>query len=174
MKKLIAILFVVLLTTSAFSQGTIRTYPLTKVGGFVFGSASDYAVLGSYGDGVDTSNAFSISGWEGAVNLFMVGDTTDADSAKLYANTSDSCLAVRLQIKDNDIGWGGLYSETTNNYTLLDTVDRAKANSAGDVIFYFPLALEDSWAPGDSARFIFYIGVGDTLPFKAKIGNGSY
>ena len=165
MKYLIALL---LLFSIVYGQGTVKTVKSFKDGGFIYGTATDYEVLGKYGD-ADTSDAFSLKGWDGATVLWMIADTSDADSAVVVTNTSDSCLAIRLQLYDADIGWGGLYSETTNNYTTLDTVSRVKLNVAGTVVNYLPLAEETAWAVADSARFIFFIGVGDTLPFKARI-----
>ena len=179
MKYLVILL---LLIGVAYGQGNVKSAPQTHDGIIIYGDndpaqssikINDYDVLGKYGDGADTSSAFSVHGWSGAVCLWVAGDTSCADSAVDVSNTSDSCLTVRLQLKDPDFGWGGLYSETTTNYTTLDTVSRALINAANDIFLYIPLAEETAWAPADSARFIFVIATGDTLPFKAKIGDGS-
>jgi len=168
MKKLFVLLTLLAFTVPLFAQQRVITKPDDKEY-WIFGGSSDFAILGNHADGADTSAAFPIYGLEGAINLYMVGDTTDADSAVASANNSDSCLVVLLQLKESGFGWSGLYSETTSNYTKLDTVLRTKVNSAGDIYFYLPLAEETAWARGDSARFIFQIAPGDTLPFKAKV-----
>lgn len=171
MKK---ILFILLTFGTLFAQGNIATRPVLHASKWLFGNPADYAVLGANGDGIDTTLAFSIKGWQGATNIFFDGDTTDADSAITAANNSDSCLVIGLQLYDIDLGWAKFYSSTATGYTVLDTINRAYVNAAGSTVLYFPLALEDSWAPADSARFILKIGVGDTLPFRLKVGEGAY
>lgn len=170
MKKLFII---VLLFAFGVQAQTFKTKKGKVDDLFLFGTSAAYSTLGANGDGADTSSAVWVKGIEGALVLWMVGDTSDATyGASVAANNSDSCVTVLLQLKDPDLGWGGLYSESTSSYTKLDTVRRSLVNTAA--VLYLPLAEETSWVPADSARFIFQCGVGDTLPFKAKIGEGGY
>ena len=167
------LLIILMLVAMSFAQTTVRTVPQWHEGNMIFGTVNQYTdnqtygVLGDNGDGADTSSAFSPKQWSGASVLFMLSDTTGAD----VSGASDSCLTVILQLKENLTGvWGMLYSETTATYTKLDTVARAIVNVGATNMYYMTLADETSWATADSARFIFQIGVGDSLNFKAVVG----
>jgi hypothetical protein len=119
---------------------------------------------GTYGS-MQNGTVVSTKGYDGAVTLWFLGDTTAA--AVKEANQSDSCLTVYLALKNNETNvWGGLYSETTTGYTKLDTVDRAYINTGGTVCPYMVLAKEDAWAVADSAKFMFGIGKTDSLYMK--------
>ena len=172
MKKLIVIL--ALLVGMSYAQAPeVRTYPSSRDGQFVIGTARTSPAEshtnglldgGTYGS-MQNGTVVSIEGYDGAVLLWFLGDTTAASVKS--AGQSDSCLTVYMALKNNEIGvWGGFYSETTTNYTKLDTIDRAYINVAGTVAPYMVLAKEDSWAHADSVRFMFGLGKNDSLYMK--------
>lgn len=164
MKLLFSVLCIFLIIGFGYGQGVVRTVPTWHDGEFIFGTAGAYAVLGDNGDGADTSSVFCAKEWKEAI-LWMRSDTTSAD----VSGVSDSCLTVILQHKDADFGWGGLYSESTANYTVIDTVARSFINVGGTNYYYMDLSGDGAWVPADSTRIIFQCGVGDSLNFKAKI-----
>ena len=117
--------------------------------------------------------AISVKRWASRVSrcsitkvpvALMVGVTSAVEAGA-------KVLSGPIGVSATGVGWGGLYSETTANYTLLDTVARALVNVGGTNYIYFPLytSAEASVMPADSARFIFQIGVGDSLLLRAKI-----
>lgn len=170
MKKLIVIL--ALLVGLSYAQAPeVRTYPSSRDGQFVIGTAKTSPAESHTNGLLVGSTSFQdgtpvcIEGYDGAVLLWFLGDTTGASVAS--GNQSDSCLTVYMSLKNNEIGvWGGLYSETTAGYTKLDTVDRAYINVAGTVAPYMVLANEDAWAHADSVKFSFQIGTSDSLYMK--------
>ncbi len=173
MKKFILIL--TLLVSLSYAQAPDRrVYPMSRDAVWLIGTAPT-GILESPTNGLligatagQNSAAFSVKGYDGAVTLWLLGDTTGA-SVDL-AQQSDSNLTVNLQLKNKDINvWGGYYSETTLNKTKLDTVDRAYINVAGTAAPYMILAAETAWATADSARFNFQIGTDDSLYFQAVI-----
>jgi hypothetical protein len=169
MKFILTILLLIVFAGLSFGQAKVTTIPSFHQGYWLLGSATDYVVITGSTSGQATT-AFSAEKWRGAATLWFIADTSDADSAKKNANVSDSCLAIGLQLKSKLLGgWGGLYSETTTNYTILDTIDRAYVNNSSDMYHYLPLAEEPSWANADSARFLLFIGTTDTLPGKLLI-----
>ena len=172
MKKLIVIL--AMMVGMSYAQAPeVRTYPASRDGQFVIGTArtspaeshSNGLLVGGAAGTMQNGTVVSLEGYDGAVLLWFLGDTTGASVDA--AQQSDSCLSVYMALKNNEIGvWGGLYSETTTNYTLLDTIDRAYINVAGTVAPYMVLADEDAWAHADSVRFMFQIGTSDSLYIK--------
>ena len=171
MKKLI--LTLMLFGLSYGQAPEVRTYPSSRDGQFVIGTArtspaeshTNGLLVGQAAGGMQDGTAINIEGYDGAVLLWFLGDTTVA--AEKSAQQSDSCLTVYMALWNNEIGvWGGLYSETTTGYTKLDTVDRAYINTGGTVAPYMVLADESSWAHADSVKFMFQIGTSDSLYMK--------
>ena len=168
MKKLILVLLLLSFGLCFAQTPDVRVLPYQRDGEWLLGTAptsldevaTDGLLVGALM--AQYSTAVSTFGYDGAVTLWFLMDTTGA-SVKA-ANQSDSCMTVWLQLKNKELNvWGGYYSETTSGYTVLDTIDRAYINVAGTVCPYMILAEETSWAAADSARFGFVIGVSDSL-----------
>lgn len=135
-------------------------------------------VLGKNGD-ADTSSAFSARQWRGTLTLVCESDTGTVD----VSGTSDSCLTIWMQLKRKyvypgnqvvDQDWMTYYNSSDAQKVRIDTVARSLVNGAGSV-YYINIPVEQSstgeWAWADSVRFIFGIGVGDSLgTFKADCG----
>ena len=148
------LLILVLLSIALFAQ-TTKTIPNTR---------SSLTIMDAVtATGATTpvwSNAFPITFMEGATAIFFNSDTTGASVAA--ANQSDSCMTVFLRVKDNTIGWTGLYNESTV-YTRLDSVARSISNTGGTHDYRINLADFTAWGAGDSAAIGVTIGVGDSL-----------
>jgi hypothetical protein len=168
MKKFILMFLLLSIGLCLAQAPDVRVLPYQRDGEWVLGTKPT-GILEDATNGLligvltgQYSTAVSTFGYDGAVTLWFLMDTTGA-SVKA-ANQSDSCMTVWLQLKNKELNvWGGYYSETTSGYTVLDTIDRAYINVAGTVCPYMILAEETSWAAADSARFGFVIGVGDSL-----------
>ena len=176
MKKFILILmaFASLLASMAYAQAPDRrVYPYSRDAEFIIGARqtslaephTNGLLDGSTYGSMQNGTVVSTKGYDGAVTLWFLGDTTGVSEKE--AGLSDSCLTVYLALKNKETNlWGGLYSETTTGYTKLDTIDRAYINGAGDICPYMVVATEDAWAVADSAKFMFGLGTGDSLNVK--------
>jgi hypothetical protein len=172
MKKLI-LLLILISAIMAFAQPAVKTVPNTHSFEKLYRESVGYLLLGDGADGVDTSLAVSARDFEGDMTLSWVSDTTGA-SVKA-ANKSDSSLTIGIQFKNKNYdgmtndGWGPYYNDSDTykgivEYSKLDTLDRAYVNVAQSVFRYVSLGRTfDDWALADSIRFIFFIGVGDSL-----------
>jgi len=170
MKKIILIMLsLVMLVGLGYGQAPDRrVLPYQRESEWVLGTAptgllevaTDGVLVGSLTG--QYSSAFSTFGYDGAVTVWFLMDTTGA--TVIGSNQSDSCMTVWLQLKNKEINiWGGYYSETTTAYTVLDTINRKFINVGGTIAPYLILPEETAWAVADSARFGFVIGVGDSL-----------
>jgi hypothetical protein len=111
-------------------------------------------------DGQDTSLAFLLSHFRGAVTLWLDPDSTGG-------NGIDSCATIRLQLRNKNTGeWGNHYS--TNK---LDTIARTIFNvgPSGEDI-YFPLPDFDQFSWADSGRILTEVGHGDATLLHGFIG----
>jgi len=109
----------------------------------------------------DTTNAFPVSMFRGAITLGIQVDTTSTTGA----SESDSCMTIIPQVKINDT-W---YTYSVGADGKADTLARSLVNTGGSNL-YFPAANFNSNAVGDSMRFITVIGTGDKLNQLIEVG----
>ena len=123
-----------------------------------------YNPLGNKGDGVDTSAALATKELAGAYALYFKGDTTSVCSDG--ANISDSCLTIYFQQFAFGVGWCKPYDYTVYG-SKIDTVARSFINDTTSTEgFWMSMSnVSSDESPCDSVRWIFGIGVGDSLDF---------
>jgi len=159
-------LLILVLLMAVMSSAQVRVTPNMKPFVSIYSGVVTGATAGTY------TTAFPVKNILGNTTIFIKGDTTAASTGVVkVANRSDSCLTLGFQLKDTNLGWGTLYTSATNNYTRIDTVDRAYVNVGGTVIKYLDLGALASYALADSARLWFSIGTGDSLLLNLEVGS---
>jgi len=151
---------------AVMSSAQVRVTPNMKPFVSIYSGVVTGATAGTY------TTAFPVKNILGNTTIFIKGDTTAASTGVVkVANRSDSCLTLGFQLRDTNLGWGTLYTSATNNYTRIDTVDRAYVNVGGTVIKYLDLGAVTGYALADSARLWFSIGTGDSLLLNLEVGS---